>query len=319
MQDVPSDSGSPDEHGAATVDGARADASSTVLQRTDALASPLLWGQAFPVATWKKVLGARPVTLSLAGGPATLLGARHGHVRRYGLLAAGRHEIPLAEHDDDWLWVEDAAGTVTWTLPERVELPPVTVVIPTYRREEDALAQARRFLQMEVVASVVVVDQGGTLPDHREFAHLLATHPSLQLVTQANLGGSGGYARGMLEASRDPAAAVLFSDDDAVLSEESLRRMVTYQALSAGPTIVGTPLFSAARPSLLVAHTEKVDSRAFQWRSSDRRRGATDLAGTGPADWTFLTAQGEANYTGWWGTLFPPGTALELGYPAPCS
>lgn len=317
MQDVPSDSGSPDEHGAATVDGARADASSTVLQRTDALASPLLWGQAFPVATWKKVLGARPVTLSLAGGPATLLGARHGHVRRYGLLAAGRHEIPLAEHDDDWLWVEDAAGTVTWTLPERVELPPVTVVIPTYRREEDALAQARRFLQMEVVTSVVVVDQGGTLPDHREFAHLLATHPSLQLVTQANLGGSGGYARGMLEASRDPAAAVLFSDDDAVLSEESLRRMVTYQALSAGPTIVGTPLFSAARPSLLVAHTEKVDSRAFQWRSSDRRRGATDLAGTGPADWTFLTAQGEANYTGWWGTLFPPGTALELGYPAP--
>ncbi|MDN5821569.1 MAG: glycosyltransferase, partial [Brachybacterium sp.] len=224
MQDVPRDSGSPGEHGAATVGGARTYASSTILQRSDPLSTPLLWGQAFPVAAWRKVLGDRSVTVSLDGGHASLLGARNGHVRRHGPLVDGRREICLGELDDDWLWADGDAGPVTWTLPEHVELPPLTVVIPTYRREEDVLAQARRFLQMGIVASVVVVDQGGTLADHREFARLLSAYENLQLVTQPNLGGSGGYARGMLEASRDPAASVLFSDDDAVLSEESLRR-----------------------------------------------------------------------------------------------
>ena len=317
MQDVPSASGSPDEHGAATVDGARDEAPSTTLQRTDPHSSPPLWGQAFPAVTWRTVLGDRAVTVSVEGGPATLLAARDGRVRRIGPLTGGRREISLAEHDEDWFWVEGEARTVTWTLPARVALPPVTVVIPSYRREADAIAQARRFLQMGVVTSVVVVDQGGTLSTHREFTQLLSAHEDLHLVTQPNLGGSGGYARGMLEAAADPSAAVLFSDDDAVLSEESLDRMVTFQALSSGPTIVGTPLFSASHPSRLVAHTERVDARAFQWRSGDRLHGAIDLAGTTPEDWTFLTCRAEANYTGWWGTLFPPGTVAELGLPAP--
>ena len=46
-------------------------------------------------------------------------------------------------------------------------------------------------------------------------------------------------------------------------------------------------------------------------------RGAVDLAGTTPVDWTFAISGGRANYTGWWGTLFPPGTTAELGLPAP--
>lgn len=325
MQDVPSDSGMPDEHGAdpesaAIVDGAApdsasAEAPSTVLQRSDPDSPPPLWGQAFPAAAWRRILGERTVVVTVEGGPASLLAAHDGHVRRLGPLPAGRREISLAEHDDDWFWVDAAAAQVTWSLPGRVELPPLAVVVPTYRREQDALAQVRRFLAMEVVTSVVVVDQGGTLAEHRGFSRLLAAHEGLRLVTQPNLGGSGGYARGMLETSPD--SAVLFSDDDAVLSEESLRRMLTYQALAPQPTIVGTPLFSSTRPTELIAHSEKVDARAFQWRPADRMHGTIELAGTTPEEWTFLAAREEANYTGWWGTLFPPGTADDLGLPVP--
>ncbi|ATG51041.1 hypothetical protein CFK38_05465 [Brachybacterium vulturis] len=317
MQDVPSASGSSDEHRAATPDGARTDTPSTTLQRIDPLSSPPLWGQAFPAASWRKVIGERSVTVTVEGGPGALLAARNGHIHRLGPLVQGRREISLAEHDEDWFWVDGAVREVTWSIPGRLELPPLTVVMPTYRREADALDQVRRFLQMDPVTTVVVVDQGATLQHHPEFAQLLTAHENLHLVTQPNLGGSGGYARGMLEASQDPSAAVLFSDDDALLSEESLRRMLTHQALAPRPTIVGTPLFSAARPTQLITHAEKVGTRAFQWTSADHVHGAIDLAGTTPEEWSFVAAHDEVNYTGWWGTLFPPGTAAELGLPVP--
>ena len=262
------------------------------------------------------MLGEATVTLRIQGGPAEVWSARAGRGR---LLASGVAELalPLSVDGPDWFWVEGPADSVTWSVEGGVELPPVTVIMPTRLREGDAVAQAQRFARMGIVQRVLVIDQGGTLEDLPAFTRLRREHPKIELITQPNLGGSGGYARGMLEASEDPGAALLLSDDDAVLSEESLRRMLTYQALAARPTILGTPLFSSARPTQLLAHTERVDARAFQWRSADRMRGAVDLAGTTPADWDAVISAGPANYTGWWGTLLPPGTVTELGLPAP--
>jgi galactofuranosylgalactofuranosylrhamnosyl-N-acetylglucosaminyl-diphospho-decaprenol beta-1,5/1,6-galactofuranosyltransferase len=276
-----------------------------------------LWGQALPASSWREVLGDVPVTLEIEGGPATLWSARSGRRRRRAARVVERLTLRLEADGPDWFWVEGPVRAVTWSTDAAVELPPVTVVMPTRGREQDAIAQSARFARMDAVHRVIVVDQGGTLADLPEVARLRAEHPQITLLSQPNLGGSGGYARGMLEASADPAAAVLFSDDDAVLSEESLRRMLTYQALAARPTILGAPLFSSARPTRLLAHAERVGARAFQWRSADHLHGAVDLAGTTPEDWTFVTSRGPANYTGWWGTLFPPGTAEELGLPAP--
>ena len=289
----------------------------TVLQSSDPTSSPALWGQAFPVLVWRKVLGDRTPMVAVEGGGAALRGALDGHETRFDPIPAGGRPLTPSELAQEWLWAEGAAGAVTWSMRGRTELPPVTVVMPTYRREGEAIAQIHRFLEMDTVTRIVVVDQGGTLDSLAEFSAMLAQHEQLRLISQPNLGGSGGYARGMLEAAGDPGAAVLFSDDDAVLSAESLRRMVTYQALAARATIIGTPLFSSRRPSQLITHTETVRAEVFQWVAVDRIRGTIDLDGTTPADWDFLSPHGQANYTGWWGTLFPPGTASELGLPAP--
>ena len=294
-----------------------ADAPRTVLQASDPTATPAIWGDAFPVAVWRPVLGERPVTVGCEGRGASLHGAHDGRAVRLATLPAGGRILTPAELAQDWLWVEGAHGAVTWTIDEQITLPPVTAVVPTFRRERDALAQVRRFLAMDTVARVVVVDQGGTLEAMPAFRTLQEAHEELHLVSQPNLGGSGGYARGMLEAASDPGAAILLSDDDAVLSAESLRRMVTFQALAARPTILGTPLFSAHRPSRLLTHTEAVRPGFFQWTTADGLRRAADLAGTTPEQWTFLALHEQANYTGWWGTLLPPGTPQALGLPVP--
>lgn len=315
------------EHGAATVSGpSRAHAAAAVpgpsrapliLGRWTAQDGTGLWGQALPASIWARVLGEMTVTLEVTGGPGRLWSARDGGRRLVAREITDRLELPLDAEGPQWFWVEGPVRSVTWSAAAEVALPPVTVVIPTRLREQDAIAQSARFARMDTVRRVIVVDQGGTLADLPEMTRLRREHPSVTLLTQPNLGGSGGYARGMLEAAREADAAVLFSDDDAVLSEESLRRMVTYQAAAARPTILGAPLFSSKRPTRLLAHAERVGVRAFQWRSADRMHGAVDLSGTAPSDWSFVTTAGRPNYTGWWGTLFPPGTAAELGLPAP--
>ena len=292
-------------------------APSTALQSTDHASSPALWGQAFPASVWRRVLGERTVNVIVDTPGAPLRGARDGHETHLAPIPEGGRTLTATELAQDWLWVEGGTATATWSIPEKVELPPVTVVMPTFRREADAIAQIRRFLEMDTVTRILVVDQGGTLEAHAEFSTLRTQHPELRLVSQPNLGGSGGYARGMLEAAAEPGAAVLLSDDDAILSAESLRRMLTYQALAARPAIIGTPLFSSHRPSQLIAHAEAVRAGAFQWTKADSVRGVMDLDGTTPADWDFLSPRGEANYTGWWGTLLPPGTVSELGLPVP--
>lgn len=310
----------PGENGAARATCRLGGSARLVLQRADVERSGLLWDQVFPATTWRPVLDGRAVTVTLEGERASLLGARNGRLVRLGPVTGGHRLLTPAELEHDWLWIDGDLRSVTWSVDADVALPPVTVVMPTYRREADATAQARRFTRMGEVRSVVVVDQSGTLASHPAFARLQASTDAIRLVTQPNLGGSGGYARGMLEASQEPGSAVLFSDDDALLTEESLRRMLTYQALAsrAGrPTIVGSPLFSSRQPTRLITHTEAVRTGVFQWKSADRVRGAVDLAGTSPVDWTFLSLRDEANYTGWWGTLFPPGTAAELGLPVP--
>ncbi|MBB5830385.1 glycosyltransferase family 2 protein [Brachybacterium aquaticum] len=276
-----------------------------------------LWEQTFSAAVWRPVIGERAVVLEAEGEDITLVGARAGRRRELGAVRNGRRTLQRAELAEDWLWLEGRIRSATWRLETALDLPPVTAVIPTYRREDDALAQAERFLEMEVVTEVLVVDQGGTLAQDPRLRRLLAHEERLRLVTQPNLGGSGGYARGMLEAGRNPGAAVLFSDDDAVISGESLRRMLAFQTLAPRPTILGAPLFSSKKPQRLLAHSETVDTRTFNWRPTGLESGPMNLRGTTPVDWGALAPSTPATYTGWWGTLFPPGTAADLGLPLP--
>ncbi len=188
------------------------------------------------------------------------------------------------------------AESITSTSSSTPDGPAITVVVPTFRREDDAIAQAGRFATMRVVARVLVVDQGGTLAQNETFSRLRREKPQIRLIGQPNLGGSGGYARGMLESLSSPADAVYLSDDDAEISEDALTRMLALQTRASRPTIVGTAMYSAEEPDRRISGPEAVRDSDFMW---------------GPA------GESGPNYTGWWGTLLPPGTVAELGLPAP--
>jgi galactofuranosylgalactofuranosylrhamnosyl-N-acetylglucosaminyl-diphospho-decaprenol beta-1,5/1,6-galactofuranosyltransferase len=308
-----------------------------------------LWQDAFPASAWHRVLGRTELRVEVAGpsaGSLVLWAASGGRRVSIGPSETGRWDVTLADGGPDWYWFEpagaasptDAAShaTVTspapaatstdtrvrWTMPEPIALPRVTVVMPTYRREADATEQAVRFAAMPVVSQVLVIDQAGTLAHHAVFAATARSamgRGKIRLLEQANLGGSGGYARGMLESLASPEDAVLLGDDDAVLPAESLRRMLTFQALAARggtPTIVGTGMRAAEQPTQLISQAEHVRRSDFWWTSADGVGEGRDLD-TAPEAWTWLARHDEPDYTGWWGTLLPPGTVSEVGLPAP--
>lgn len=306
----------------------------TTLQRTPSAASPL-WEQAFAAWAWRHAVGSRPVHLdarpgadgdgSAASRP-RLRGADGVVVRDLGEIGPGGRTFDLADPTTPpWLWVEGDAD-LRWWIDDEIVLPHVTAVVPTFCREDDATAQARAFADMPFVARVLVIDQGGTLAGHAPFGELVKEHrprgraTGIELLEQPNLGGSGGYARGMLASLDDPSQAVFLSDDDALISEESLRRLLTFQALAVVPTILGTGLLDADSPAdapTLLTAAEHVERSTFFWRSADGMRGPLDLAGTTPADWDALLPRTSADYAGWWGTLLPPGAVGRLGLPAP--
>jgi galactofuranosylgalactofuranosylrhamnosyl-N-acetylglucosaminyl-diphospho-decaprenol beta-1,5/1,6-galactofuranosyltransferase len=276
-----------------------------------------LWEQVFATWAWRHAVGPRPVLLSAEPASARLMGAHEGRTVDLGEVGEGPRALRLEDPGTpDWLWVE-GASSVRWSIEETVPLPRVTAVVPTFRREDDATAQAGAFARMPIVGRVLVIDQGGTLAAHAPFTALREQHPAIELIEQPNLGGSGGYARGMLASLEDPAQAVFLSDDDALISEESLRRLLTLQTLAEAPTILGTGLLDAAAPDRLLTHSEHVAPLSFFWKPADSLRGPLDLAGTTPADWDALVPRTAADYTGWWGTLLPPGTVTTLGLPAP--
>lgn len=109
-------------------------------------------------------------------------------------------------------------------------------IATTTFKKEDYIANNVRLFKDEVLggndpvaghASMIVVDNGRTLePTELEGG-------GVWVFPNKNVGGSGGFARGMMEAKRlpvkDPVTHVLIMDDDVSLSSESIKR--TYNLL----------------------------------------------------------------------------------------
>lgn len=283
-----------------------------------------MWSEVLPAFAWREVLPAPVAHLHVgaAGADARVLAHADGSTR---VLASSRVdggwdiEVPL--DGVTWAWVDGDVEQVEWSADAQVALPGVTAVVPTFGRPLEALTQTRALLTCDLVAHVVVVDQDGALTDDPDFARLVSDEPErVRLLSQDNVGGSGGYARGMLESLRWPEDAVFLSDDDAHIDPEDLRRMVVLQSLAARRgerCLVGTGMRSAEQPELLVSLSEHVDRRSFRWGPADGLADPLDLSTGFPEGWEVLVPRHTPSYAAWWGTMLPPGAVAELGLPVP--
>jgi len=291
------------------------------------------WFAAFPAGEWARHTDVPRVRLD-----AVLTGP--GHIELFRSDAAGRTcalSGRTAELDDPaggWVWFDVVAGHADVVLERadwcadggtRPSQPgTLTLAMTTYDRPRSALGVLRRLADepavLAVVDEVLVVDQGSRRvcaePDFTEVAESLGDR--LRVVEQANLGGSGGFARGMLETlQRGRSRYVVLLDDDIALEPESLRRALAFTDRCAVPTLVSCAMLNLALPTVLNSPGERVDRPRFIWETVPPGEPDTDLAVTGLRTTVWLHTRLDVEYGGWWCCLIPVQVLREVGLSLP--
>ncbi len=225
---------------------------------------------------------------------------------------AGYLWFELTALDEPVLLVEGA-----WTTACRHTNCGLGVVICTYNRQAplgallDAIADAAD----PSIPCVIVVNQGtselAAHPDIAGPASRLGTR--LRVIEQANLGGAGGFGRGMLEALDDPAIShVCLLDDDVRLEPECLRRMAAFFALAQDGVAVGGHMLDSVQPTVLYESGARV---AHNWVLRPLHHGL-DLAA--PENLARLLDVTPMHFNGWWMFGFDKRLIERVGLPLPC-
>jgi len=303
---------------------------------------------AFPASYWQRWTVLDAVTLRV-----TTTGA--GTVEVWRSDAAGRAaavtaaavgperaelalELPLDGFDDGgWYWLELVAGPAGLELLEAgFEAAPaaagggsghrsrVTVAVTTMNRatmcSELLAGLAGDPALLPVLDQVLVVDQGSEPVESGAAFGAARAGLGERLVVhrQANLGGSGGFARGMLTALRRPTSdAVLLLDDDVRVEPEGILRAVAFADACRRPTVVGGHMFSMFEPTVLRTFGEAVARRRFFWGPAAGTPLDQDLATAPLAGTPWLHRRLDVEYNGWWMCLLPRQVLEQVGLALP--
>jgi len=193
------------------------------------------------------------------------------------------------------------------------------VVICTFNREPELAAVLAAIAGSEdlgaAVARVIVVNQGrpGLAAQPGVCAAAARLGPRLRIVEQVNLGGAGGFGRGLLEALDDPAVThACLLDDDVRVEPESLRRMAAFFTLVQDGLALGGHMLDSVRPTSLYEAGAVV---LPNWAPKPLHHGL-DLCKPEALD--ALLDPGAMHFNGWWMFGFPKRWIERVGMPLPC-
>ena len=141
-------------------------------------------------------------------------------------------------------------------------------------------------------------------------------------MRQPNLGGAGGFTRGMFDATAgapEDDHDVLLLDDDILLEPELLLRLTAFAACTTHPTIVGGQMLNLLHPAHLHISAERADPELL--KVGIPMPDALDEAYLLGSDERLLPIGQErrvdTEYNGWWSCLIPYEVVQSTGYPLP--
>lgn len=182
----------------------------------------------------------------------------------------------------------------------------LALVVTTFRREAAATETMARFARSGLVGrghELLVVDNGASLE---------AEPPEgVRLIRNRNLGGAGGFSRGLMEMRAEGKAThVLFMDDDASTHMECIDKAIALLAFATSErlAVCGTMFLEEVpwRQLDAGAQVKPGFGLAALKTHRDMRRRANLLANEDDA---------EAHYGGWWFFAFKLDQAKELAFP----
>ncbi|MDI9628154.1 MAG: glycosyltransferase [Acidobacteriota bacterium] len=234
--------------------------------------------------------------------------------------------------DGGWYWCDLVAGDKgarlvcgQWEVnAEPVRPATLTIGITTFNRPDYC---ARTLLTLatannlsEKLKRVYVVDQGNqNVHDdelYPEAAGLLGDR--LKMIYQGNMGGSGGFSRGMYEAVKaDEAEFHLLLDDDVTVEPESIERLVLFASMCRRRTIVGGQMFDLNAKSVAHSFGEGINKWRWLWGAVEGTSNRIDLGAANLRRRSVLHRRLDVDYNGWWMELIPVSVIKEIGLSLP--
>jgi galactofuranosylgalactofuranosylrhamnosyl-N-acetylglucosaminyl-diphospho-decaprenol beta-1,5/1,6-galactofuranosyltransferase len=231
--------------------------------------------------------------------------------------------------DGGALWLDFLTTTagmtvedVRWSVgPGPRSRRPTAVIVCTYNRADDCLTTLQTLSSDPAVAAelsaVYVIDQGtDTVESRAEFAELSETlGTTLHYIRQPNLGGAGGFTRGIYEAVRNETihrVNLLLMDDDIRLEPETVIRLRALADRADEAIIVGGQMLNLLHPDRLHVGAETADLDIL-------RAGLPVEDALTDADVTEEQQEirVDAAYNAWWTCLIPSEVVQAIGYPLP--
>ncbi|POH74620.1 glycosyltransferase [Arthrobacter glacialis] len=297
---------------------------------------------AFPASYWRRWTDVRTVRLEVtttgSGAIAVSKSNARGSIQHVETVSVNGAEtttfdltlVPFG--DGGWYWFDLAAGhegltlvDAQWTLQEAPRSSgQVTLEITTMNKPDFCLNNARILAAnpdaLENVKEILIVDQGSKkVRDEEGFAEVSAAlGGKLRIIDQGNLGGSGGFARGMYEAVENGSDYALLLDDDVVVEPESILRMLAFADRCKKPTIVGGHMFDLHNRSVLHTFGEVVDPHRIvpaAPHADMEMRHDFSVANLRQTSW--LHRRVDVDYNGWWMCMIPTAVIREIGLSLP--
>ncbi|AWB85798.1 glycosyltransferase [Mycetocola zhujimingii] len=297
---------------------------------------------AFPASYWARWTSIEGVQLRVeTDGPATVIvnrsNARGITQRVESKRVAGRatttFDLGMAMFGDGgWYWFDIMAESedcrvleAGWYASADSPAPrtgTASVGITTFNRADyctQLLADIGNSPSVDgVLDAVYVVDQGTQkIVEAAGYGEAVAAlGDKLHVIEQANLGGSGGFSRSMIETVQAGTSDyVLLLDDDIAIEPEGIRRAVTFANYATDQMIVGGHMFDMYAKSVLHAFAEGIDDRNFMWGPVTPSRHDFTKSNLRQTKW--LHRRVDAEYNGWWMSLIPVSVIKELGVSQP--
>jgi GT2 family glycosyltransferase len=302
------------------------------------------WLDALPLGYWGRFTCVDTVRLEVTSSAPVQVIVRVSDVLgiRRNITSGSTHEgaftatVDAAETaDGGWAWPVLTAGAEAaevswrWVTDDFVPQPnSLAVAITTFNRQEACLRQLGALAAASrdggsldgVLGCVILVDQGTTpLAESAGFKGVQdSLGERLTVIRQRNLGGSGGFTRGLHEGLKDSRIThVALLDDDALAQPEGLAYASAFAQAARRPTLVGGHMFDAAAPTTLYRLGEMMDRTRFTWTSLPGTPMNTDLAHTAVSDHRWLGPAYSVDFQPWWMCLVPRTVVEAIGLPMP--
>lgn len=240
-----------------------------------------------------------------------------------GLMDGGFFWFDAKAGDGDDLTIEDAA----WSVPVEARRGgdgTLSIAITTFNRAPYCLNQLKAIAADTNVRgrldTIYCTDQGTDLVrDEPGFAAVAKDlGHQLTYVRQRNMGGSGGFSRGMYETVKaGKSDYTLLLDDDAISEPESIMRAVQFADYCTRPTIVGGGMFHLDNRTMLYTLGERYNRASYWTQPAAGLEYNHDFATQPLRDSPKLHRRADSDFNGWWMCLIPTQIMREIGLSQP--